>query len=111
MVALGIAGAIFLIFFALVICSAKSRFDREKQNQEIVIYGKYTHLHQDEDVKLEIIRDHTDHMSNKTIVNEEVQPTVATNGDIVEESVRIKNGKFVQFSLPSAESEQMINVT
>lgn len=114
LVAIIISGVILLIFLTLVIYSAKSRLDSEdRQNSETVVYGKYTHLQQVEDVKLSVIKEQLDSVPNKTILSKTPEQSAITNGEqrgvSGEESVRIKNGKYVQFSVPSADSEQMLN--
>lgn len=103
LVAIVISGVIFVIFLVLIIYSAKRRLgDVEGREHNTVVYGKYRHLHQTEVEKSKTFTDDTIVLKDiSTPVNGE-----RCNGVPGEESVRIKHGKYVQFSVPSTESEQ-----
>lgn len=103
LVAIVISGVIFVIFLVLIIYSAKRRLDDvEGREPNTVVYGKYRHLHQTEVEKSKTFTDDTIVLKDiSTPVNGE-----RCNGVPGEESVRIKHGKYVQFSVPSTESEQ-----
>lgn len=103
LVAIVISGVIFVIFLALIIYSAKRRLDDvDGRESNTVVYGKYRHLHQTEVEKCKTFTDNTIVLKDiSTAVNGEQCNSVPG-----EESVRIKHGKYVQFSVPSTESEQ-----
>lgn len=101
LVAIVISGVIFTIFLVLIAYSAKRRLDDvDGREPNTVVYGKYKHLHQTEVEKCKTFTDNA-LKDISTPVNGE-----QCNGVPVEESVRIKHGKYVQFSVPSTESEQ-----
>lgn len=101
LVAIVISGVIFTIFLALIVYSAKRRLDDvDEREPNTVVYGKYKHLHQTEVEKCKTFTDNA-LKDISTPVNGE-----QCNGVPIEESVQIKHGKYVQFSVPSTESEQ-----
>lgn len=103
LVAIVISGIIFTIFLALIVYSAKRRLDDvDGREPNTVVYGKYKHLHQTEVEKCKTFTDNAIVLKDiSTPVNGE-----QCNGVPIEESVQIKHGKYVQFSVPSTESEQ-----
>lgn len=105
LVAIAISGFILVIFLALLIYSAKRRLDDvEGRESNTVTYGKYRHLHQTEEEKCKTFTENAIELKDiPTVVKGE-----QSNGVPGEESVQIKRGKYVQFSVPSTESEHAI---